>query len=71
MTCDVVKLTTKLGRIGVKMSMTSGLVSGTADCGLGLRVACNAFNLADTTCDKAILNTKLVVSDVESALIVG
>ena len=69
--CDVAKPTSELGRTGVKLSMTRGLVGGTADCGLGLGVVCNAFRPVDTACDKAMLTAKLVMSQVESVVIVG
>ena len=70
-TCDVVNLTTELGRTDVELSMTSRLVGGTADCALGLGVACNSFSPVDTVCDKAILTAKLVMSQVESVVVVG
>ena len=69
--CDVAKSTTELGRIDIELSMTSRLVGGTANCGLGLGVAYNTFSLADTACDKAMSTAKLVISDVESVVTVG
>ena len=54
----------------VELSMTSGLVSGTGDCGLGLGVACNAFSPTDMACDKAMSTAKLVMSDTKSAVTV-
>ena len=70
-TCDVVKSTTELGRIDVELSMTSGLVGGNGDCGLGLGIVCNAFSPIDMACDKAMSTAKLVMSDVESVVNVG
>ena len=55
----------------VELSMTSGLVGRTGDCGLGLGVACNAFSPTDTVCDKSMLIAKLVVSDTKSTVTVG
>ena len=70
-TYDVVKMTTELGRTNVEFSMTSGLVGGTGDYGLGLGIACNAFSPTDTVCDKAMSTAKLVISDTKSAVTVG
>ena len=71
MTCDVVKSTMELGRTDVELSMTSGLVGGTGDCGLGLGVACNTFRPTDTACDKAMSTAKLVMSDTKSDVTIG
>ena len=70
-TCDVVKSTIELGRTDVELSMTSRLFGGTADCGLGLGIACNAFSQANTALDKVMSTTKLVMCNIESAVIVG
>ena len=46
-------------------------VGGTVDCGLGLGIVWNAFALADMACDKTVSTMELVMSAVESAVIVG
>ena len=55
----------------VELSMNSGLVGGTGDCGLELGVACNTFSPTNTTCDKGMSTAKLVMSDTKSAVTVG
>ena len=71
MMCDVAKSTIELGRTDVELSMTSRLVGGTVDYGLGLGIVCNVFSPVDMACDKAMLTAKLVMSNVESAVTVG
>ena len=64
-------MTLELVGTDIEPSITSGVVGGTADCELGLGVACNAFSPTDTACDKVVLTVEFVMSGVESDISVG
>ena len=61
----------ELVRISVEPSVTSGLVGGTANCKLGLGIACKVFSPVDMAFDKSMSTTELVVSGIELDVSVG